>query len=372
MEKLQVYNPADESDAAVFRFSAHEFPLAPNAVNEIVSPWPEVSAEVLLEKCLTDLAYLGVRRYYEDADDPSVAKGIIESAEAAHTEFLRKKHEPTLREHAELVRAAEASGASYVETDRVKTAKAKLVKRGVLAAIAFLAILLSPAAARAQVGPETRPAFSHYDLSSGALIYCALEPNIVTSDASNARIQTAGSNATVTAVSGAPFTNVNQWAELYISTPIGNFVRTVTARASATSITVDTALDISAGASFTYRNLFCGTTANDGWMKVSLLVPFSLTYVIEQINAASIDMRFECTEALATATTNPIYPGSDDAVGAAGCGAGTVAAGQLCNFTTTAILTLDVYRKWDRCRMGMKINGDAGVQKITGYLSGTR
>lgn len=232
---------------------------------------------------------------------------------------------------------------------------------------AALALLVFAAPARAQVGPDTRPVFSHYDLSSGALIYCVYDPAATTAD--NNRVQTVGSTTTVTGVgAGTPFTTLTQWAELYISTPIGNAVRTATARASSSSITVDTAIDISSGAAFTYRNLTCGSAATDGWIKASDFDKFRLSFIIEQINAASIDMRFECIDAAPAATPITVYPGADDTTG---CGAGTVTGG-FCNFTTTANLGLDVFANWDKCRMGMKINGDAGVQKITGVFAGKR
>lgn len=105
-----------------------------------------------------------------------------------------------------------------------------------------------------------------YDLDAASYTYCLLgSPN-----PGPGRVETSGSSATVTAVAtlSDPFTNVAVGDELYISGPQGSFLRTVTARASATSITVDSAvnLDVDGGYTFTYKTLSCGTGVTDGWL----------------------------------------------------------------------------------------------------------
>jgi hypothetical protein len=131
-----------------------------------------------------------------------------------------------------------------------------------------LVLLLSGSAVMAQVTRVDTPILSKYDLDSATYVYCKLGFSLI----GPGRIETSGSSATVTAVSGStdPYTNVAVGDELFISGAAGNFTRTVTARASATSITVDSAvnLDVDGGYIFNYRTLSCGAAVTDGWIQV--------------------------------------------------------------------------------------------------------
>jgi hypothetical protein len=135
----------------------------------------------------------------------------------------------------------------------------------------LLTILLAGVAslASAQVNVE-KVILSKYDLDSASYIYCTM------SDlrAGPGRIETSGTTATVTTVATYTdsFTDVGVGDEIVaqsvnLAAPV---VFTVTARASATSITADRTinLDVTAGASFTWRKLSCGTGAGDGWFTV--------------------------------------------------------------------------------------------------------
>jgi hypothetical protein len=142
----------------------------------------------------------------------------------------------------------------------------RLVGLGLLAGL-----LLSLSASATQ--RSTRTILWKYDLDSATYIYCVFSPTDITG---NGRIETSGSSATVTAVSGftGPFANVAVGDEItatsnLLSTPI---TFTVVARASATSITADRAinLDVDGGTPFTIRNLSCGTSATDGWFSVPI------------------------------------------------------------------------------------------------------
>lgn len=133
----------------------------------------------------------------------------------------------------------------------------------------FVALFLALSAEAAQVRGEL-PIIWKYDLDSADYVYCSLSPDIqVTS-----RIETSGSSATVTAVTGTgdAFANVAVGDEIVaesvlLSAPV---TFTVVARASATSITADRAvdLDVANGAVFHYRSLRCGTGATAGWFTV--------------------------------------------------------------------------------------------------------
>jgi hypothetical protein len=130
-----------------------------------------------------------------------------------------------------------------------------------------LVLVLVPALCAAQLPPASRVdrnIIAKYQLDSGSYIYCVTGP----ANQGPGRVKTSGSSATVTSVAGLddPFTNVAVGDELIFGSGIGT-ERVVTARASATSITVDSAvnLDDTAGFAFTYAHPACGTGATDGW-----------------------------------------------------------------------------------------------------------
>jgi hypothetical protein len=130
-----------------------------------------------------------------------------------------------------------------------------------------LAFVLAPALCYAQLPPAARVdrnIVAKYQLDSASYIYCVTGPV----QQGPGRVKTTGSSATVTAVAGLddPFTNVAVGDELIFGSGIGT-ERVVTARASATSITVDSAVNLNdtAGFQFTYAHPSCGTGATDGW-----------------------------------------------------------------------------------------------------------
>ena len=130
-----------------------------------------------------------------------------------------------------------------------------------------LALILVPALCAAQLPPASRTdrnIVAKYQLDSASYIYCMTGPT----NPGPGRVKTSGSSATVTAVAGLddPFTNVAVGDELIFGSGIGT-ERVVTARASATSITVDSAvnLDTASGFEFTYAHPACGTGVADGW-----------------------------------------------------------------------------------------------------------
>ncbi len=129
--------------------------------------------------------------------------------------------------------------------------------------IAFLAALLIAAATAGSAVRTERSIVYKYQLDSATYIYCVTGPALT----GPGRVKTTGSSATVAAVAGLsdPFTNVAVGDELNFSPSMGT--RVVTARASATSITVDSAISLTdtAGYTFTYTHPTCGTAATNGW-----------------------------------------------------------------------------------------------------------
>lgn len=164
-------------------------------------------------------------------------------------------------------------------------------------------------------------------------------------------IKTSGSSTTVVEnVTGAnPFTDIAVGDVLQIRIPATNTVykRYVTARASAASITVDTAIDLSAGYAWSYMKQVCGATAADGWIPVSFFttIGFEVNYVTK--NATSLDHSFECR--VGGDAPLIVEQASQTAVGG-----------------TAAVVTAGV---WDECRIGLKLTTDAGVQSINALIA---
>jgi hypothetical protein len=131
-----------------------------------------------------------------------------------------------------------------------------------------LALVLVPALCAAQLPPAARVdrnIVAKYQLDSATYIYCMTGPAVQ----GPGRVKTSGSSATVTAVAGLddPFTNVAVGDELMFATGTALQARVVTARASATSITVDSVINlgVTTGFGFTYAHPACGTAVTDGW-----------------------------------------------------------------------------------------------------------
>ena len=135
-----------------------------------------------------------------------------------------------------------------------------------------LAMLASPVLAQDSGDGVNIPLFSGRDLTETAYAFCATfgDSSTVAKEPwrrpdSRTRLVTSGSSTTVTALAGtpAPFTDVAAGDELRIVLPTGTVANTtnetivkrfVTARASATSITVNAAVDLgTTGMGFQYR-----------------------------------------------------------------------------------------------------------------------
>jgi hypothetical protein len=133
----------------------------------------------------------------------------------------------------------------------------------------MVGVLLIAPVVSAEVSVTQQILLSKYDLDSTDYIYCKmsdLQPGL-------GRIETDGSNATVTALSGdSSFSALAVGDEVVannqnLTAPV---TFTIIARASATSVTADQAvnIDVTGASAFQWRDLTCGTTASDGWFRL--------------------------------------------------------------------------------------------------------
>lgn len=79
-------------------------------------------------------------------------------------------------------------------------------------------------------------------------------------------VQTSGSSTTVTAYQGTPFAPVTVGSLITFRVPPDtSYVRHVTAKASSSSITIDTAVNLASPAKFDFYPFASGQTDSDGW-----------------------------------------------------------------------------------------------------------
>jgi hypothetical protein len=243
------------------------------------------------------------------------------------------------------------------------------MKKQTFAAI-LLALLPMLAAAQSTSAPNVRKAIlaSKYDLDSTSYIYCMFT-GVNASPwggalPGGAPVSTSGSSTTVaaTTASTGPFTDVAVGDILYIlssgpqTAPV---VRYVTARASADSITVDTAITLTA-ATFTFKRRSCGTAASSGWVDVSTAWDVKVAWRIsQQDTTGGISIVVYCKDNDDSGTGTRVYPPNNTG-GTRECEDTGIFA------TTTTGCAVTIPEGWDSCRLGMKIvTADDGADTTT-------
>jgi len=217
---------------------------------------------------------------------------------------------------------------------------------------------------------RSAPLFYKYDVSSGSAIYGTFlgqngDPfGGSKSVPTQARIKTAGSSTTVTeeTASTNPFTSVAAGDILIF--PVAGVQTTVlvTARASAASITVDTAVDISAGTTFRYYSASRGTGATTGWLRVADDGEKTWSWTIATINATNITVSIQCIDDYTGAPAVTVYPPVTSLTDT--CYTGIFTAAKTCKFVAT--------EPYAACRFGMLVTGDAGAQSVTAGYQGRK
>lgn len=232
-----------------------------------------------------------------------------------------------------------------------------LKRVGLVAAALWLA---TPPAARAQVVTydETQPLFYVRDVTAAAYEYCAMlgatnsalgPSRLVT----GRTIETVGSSTTTSAstASTAPFLGVDVGDELTVVLSGLSTYRYVVTNADDDTVTVDTAWDLGTdGVVFRWRDLTCGTGANDGLVPAgrrAQRVVFDIQVLT--INATSIDFQVEGRNPGAGAGWTPVGTATYTAVGG-----GAIVVNQL---------------HFDQYRLGVKVTGDAGAQSVTAKVT---
>lgn len=165
-------------------------------------------------------------------------------------------------------------------------------------------------------------------------------------------ITTSGSSTTTTegVASAAPFTLLAVGDVISVSSPDGTTAnRVITAKASGSSITVDTAWDLSTAVPFSWWDVTCGTTASDGWIDVAGADRVAITFEIDQLNVTGgIDMQIQCRASGISSSPVQVFPT---------CSSGSCATVQ--NYTTAGIAsstTVVLEVPYSTCRVGIFIH----------------
>lgn len=231
--------------------------------------------------------------------------------------------------------------------------------------LACILVLALAAPARPQAvanGGYARRIVTLYDLTQTAETYCALATN---STQGPGPIAAANSN---TVTGSSTFGEVDVGTELQISQGGNYYLAAVEAKASASSITAayrspttlaSAALTLT-NAQFSYRNITCGTGAENGKFSVGY-GPFSVKITVYRLAATSISWRLLC-RTMPGAGWTQVYPILTPPTTTASYIAVTAAS-----VDGYIISSLDAFAE---CKVGMKIDTDSGVNAVSVELAG--
>lgn len=228
-------------------------------------------------------------------------------------------------------------------------------------AVITAVLLAAPPIARAQAitTNETQALFYARDLAAGAYEYCSLlgQTKMALGDSrfvgSPLLIVTAGNVVTTTAktASTAPFRGIDVGDEIKLALDGVPTYRYVATNADDDTITVDTAWDLgTTGRSFYWRELVCGTGANDGRIIVGAgaqQVVFDIS--IAAFNATSLNFIVEGRNPGAGTAWTPI-----DTKDYTATGGGAIVVNLL---------------RFNEYRLGVKVTGDTGANTTTAKVT---
>lgn len=241
------------------------------------------------------------------------------------------------------------------------------------------AVLLWASSVSAQVVTQRAHFQGANDLDATSYTYCIATGNsgpLGTPFDGRVNVKTTGSSTTITAVTvgSGPFDKVTVGDILFLrsqnTTPD---IRYVTAKTSADTVTVNSAINIEnsgAGRPFGWYDVTCGTSASDGWMPVSQFSLVKVLFRIDQMNATSIDAIIEGRDDTLNPQPTLLYPDPADAASTNECKKG--------NFTDVNGCAVVVTGIWDAIRIGFKINTDDGsdtgadAESITASINARR
>lgn len=293
----------------------------------------------------------------------------IKEADAVYEVGNKKWAEETVADFHESTKVKREAGIPVEEPPAVKTARKIL---GV--AVMLLALVFATASWAQDTGQHKSANFLYkFDVASTTLNFYALQgqqgdPYATAYDGAGT-IETSGSSTTVTGVDAARdvFAPVDPGDVIFIRFSSGTTeVRIVVTNADADTITVEDAIDLSAGYTWSYKKLVGGTGLDDGWISVAgySIVQFGVQY--DEGDLTALSATWQCKSGALGAAPNRTYPG----VGS-DCGDGTL-NGKVCEFTSTGdVLAFKISdNAFAACRLGVAyVTADgATVDEITATI----
>jgi hypothetical protein len=226
--------------------------------------------------------------------------------------------------------------------------------------VVLVLLLVAPAL----LADDARTYVRNYD-SSTTLTYCSTTDFV----AGLGRVATSGSSTTVTGTS-TNFLSLVAGDEIFVTRPTsGNQTTTdrrvvQTTPTTATALTLTAVADWTAGFSWRYRKVTCGTGAENGWLAVGNTSTRDVSWAWTTINATSSTIQIECRNTDDSAGPAIIvWPTAANSASTDPCLSGVALDandGTNCN--------LRIGGRYSQCRIGVKITTDTGVQDFSAFL----
>jgi hypothetical protein len=236
-----------------------------------------------------------------------------------------------------------------------------------------LLIALIAAPVFGEVPQRSREIVMKYDVDSATMTYCKVDGPF----SGKGKVSTTGSSTTVVGSSSESFSTLAAGDVLRVQT--GTSARditvvAVTAVASATSLTIVTAQNWSAGYAWSYWDQTCGTAATDGWVDLSGLSDRTIvvSYEAGTTGGGGIDVVWECKGASVLSEEVQVYPDNWPS---------DVGTALEVNFADAAVGTKQARRAvrvpepWSQCRVGLALQAtddaaDAVLEEVNVEVMG--
>jgi hypothetical protein len=173
-------------------------------------------------------------------------------------------------------------------------------------------------------------------------------------------VETAGASTTVTATDGTPFDPVTVGSIIVFCSPRpdGKIVRTVTAKASGSSITVDSAVTLGAGTAFFFWPFKGGTTDSDGWHNVNAFSAITVFVDVATLGSTAIEAIVEVGGGPFSA---PVQANTTPAAVSATVTASISAVGRV---------AIEVFSVAQSLRVGLRVTGGPAADAVSVWLAG--
>lgn len=179
---------------------------------------------------------------------------------------------------------------------------------------------------------------ANYDLTSGTNIYLSMTQDPIQGDVV---IATTGSSTTTTGTNA--FALMGLGDQLNVAFKDGTTLnRTITAKASDSSVTVHSAWDLTGGFHHRWRDLVTGTAATSGWYDISSFKDAKVIVDLQTLNGTNITLSIEVKDDF---STSPVVV-------------------QAPVLTTAGQTAYSLPEGYPKVRVGALITGDAGAQNL--------